>query len=67
MAAVDLQRPLTNGHGLTNGHAHGEDVEMNGTDGSAAANGDAGAASGSSGPRFATGLILPPPDIKCEC
>ena len=53
MSAVAVQPPVAaNGH--TNGHKDAEgDVSMNGT-GQEATN------------RFATGLILPPPEIKCE-
>ena len=65
MATADVQMPQANG--LANGHVNGQDVKMNGTDDTDTANGDAGAASGSGSARFATGLILPPPDIKCEC
>ena len=51
MAAVDVEKPLANG--LANGHAAPADVEMNGVSNETTA-------------RFATGFILPPPDIKCE-
>lgn len=52
MSATAVESPI-----VTNGHANGvtqdDDIQMNGTSGEAHA-------------RFATGLILPPPDIKCE-
>lgn len=63
MSADVAQKPLANG--LANGHVNGgaqtpsQDVEMNGTP----TNEPVAAADA---PRFATGLILPPPEIKSE-
>ena len=41
-------------------------VEVNGN-GSPHANGDAESNGAHKEPKFASGLILPPPEIKCEC
>ncbi|KAH8117529.1 Pre-mRNA splicing factor PRP21 like protein-domain-containing protein [Phellopilus nigrolimitatus] len=49
MSAADVEMPLANG--AANGHAENGDVHMNGVPSEAHS-------------RFATGLILPPPDIK---
>ena len=49
--SVAVQLPQANGG--PNGHAANGDVEMNGT------------GTPEAQARFATGLILPPPDIKC--
>jgi hypothetical protein len=54
MSAVAVQSPpVANGHVGEHTDANG-DVAMNGT-------------SQEASNRFATGLILPPPEIKCEC
>lgn len=50
---ADQGPPVANGHVDEHAHANG-DVEMNGTGQEMST-------------RFATGLILPPPEIKCEC
>lgn len=54
MSAVAVQSPVVaNGHAESHTETNG-DISMNGTSHEASI-------------RFTTGLILPPPEIKCEC
>lgn len=49
-----------------NGHIHGVVEGVGATNGVGMENGDAVNETAGPSVRFATGLILPPPEIKCE-